>query len=81
VEDWEERPARTRDAATLLPFLAAVLLAPPVILVFARPAAPWGVPLIVLYVFAVWGATILAGFLLARRLKRPPGAPGPDGEG
>ena len=41
MEDWEERPARTSDAATVLPFLAAVLLLPPVILIFATPAAPW----------------------------------------
>ena len=81
MEDWEEEPARTRDAATALPFLAAVLLLPPVILVFARPAAPWGVPLIVLYVFVVWSAVILASFLLARRLKRAPRSPASDGDG
>ena len=80
MEDWEEEPARTRDAATVLPFLAAVLLLPPVILIFARPAAPWGVPLIVIYVFAVWAAAILAGFLLARRLKGAPAPRAPGGE-
>ena len=80
MDDWEDRPARTSDAAIALPFLAAVLLAPPVILIFARPAAPWGVPLIVIYVFAVWAAIILAGFLLARRLKGTPAPRAPDGE-
>lgn len=81
MEDREDSPARTRDAATALPLLVAVLLTPPVILIFARPAAPWGVPLIVLYVFAVWAAAIFAGFLLARRLKGAPAPRAPDGEG
>jgi hypothetical protein len=80
VDDGEERPARTRDAATVLPLLVAALLSPPVILIFARPAAPAGVPLIVVYVFAVWAATILAGFLLARRLKGAPAPPASDDE-
>jgi Sec-independent protein secretion pathway component TatC len=80
VDGRQERAARTRDAAAVLPFLAALLLTPPVILIFAKLAAPWGVPLIVLYVFAVWAATILAGFLLARRLKEAPGPHPPDGE-
>jgi hypothetical protein len=80
MNDREEQSARTRDAAIVLPFLAVVLLVPPVILIFARPAAPWGLPLIVLYVFAVWAALILAAFLLARRLGRAPSAPSePDG--
>ena len=78
MEDWEERSARARDAAIVLPILLAVLLAPPVVLIFARPAAPWGVPLIVIYIFAVWAAAILASFLLARRLK---GAPEPRAPG
>jgi hypothetical protein len=80
MEDSEAGAPRARDAATALPFLAAALLVPPVILIFARPAAPWGVPLIVLYVFAVWAATILMGFLLARRLKTASEPREPDGE-
>ena len=56
VDDWEDRnPRATSDAATALPFLAAVLLLPPVILSSPRPAAPLGVPLIVVYVFARLG--------------------------
>lgn len=81
MDDREPGTPRARDAATILPVLAALLLLPPVILIFARPAAPWGVPLIVIYVFAVWAATILAGFLLARRLKGAPGPRDPGGAG
>jgi hypothetical protein len=81
MEEWEAGTPRARDAAIALPFLAAALLLPPLILIFAVPAAPWGVPLIVLYVFGAWAATILAGFLLARRLKGPPAPREADGEG
>jgi hypothetical protein len=80
VEDREDRRARTRDAAIVLPFLVAVLWAPPVVLIFAGPAAPSGVPLIVIYIFVVWAAAILASFLLARRLKGAAEPRAPDGE-
>jgi hypothetical protein len=65
-----EQPGRQRlrDAATVLPFVATILLMPPLIGIFAAPVAPGGIPLIVLYVFAVWAAVILSAFILARRL-------------
>jgi hypothetical protein len=72
-----------RDAAALLPFLASVLLAPPIILIFAAPARIGEIPLIVLYIFGVWAAVILAALLLARKLARvgsselPPDQSGP----
>jgi hypothetical protein len=74
---------RTRDLAAILPFAAAVLLAPPLLGVFAAPLAPGGVPLIVVYVFAVWAAIIAGAFLLARRLSHPAldGAAGERREG
>jgi hypothetical protein len=61
-----------RDAATLLPFAAAVLLLPPFVLVFAAPVLVAGVPLIVIYVFGVWAAVILGAWLLSRRHARAP---------
>jgi len=57
------------DAATTLPFLAAALLLPPLVLIFTVPVRLGGVPLIVLYVFGVWVALIVAAYLVARRLK------------
>lgn len=65
-----ERPdrQRARDAATVLPFAAAILLMPPLIGIFAAPVILGGLPLIVLYVFAVWAAIIVGAFVLARRL-------------
>lgn len=62
-----------RDAATVLPFVAAVLLMPPIVLIFAAPVLVGGIPLIVVYIFGVWVAVILAAFLAARRLARPRG--------
>lgn len=66
---------RIRDAAIILPFLATALLTPPLIRIFATPATPAGIPLIVLYIFAVWAAVIASAFVLARRLARPPSEP------
>lgn len=59
-----------RDAATVLPFLALVLLMPPIILIFATTRLVAGVPLIIVYIFGVWAAIIVAAFLLARALAR-----------
>ena len=76
---------RTRYAATVLPFAATVLLMPPMLRVFAAPIAPAGIPLIILYVFTVWAAIVIAAFLLARRLSHPafdgafPEAPNEEG--
>lgn len=58
---------RVRDAATLLPVAAAVLLLPPFILVFAAPVLIAGIPLIVVYVFGVWAAIVLCAWMVARR--------------
>lgn len=65
-----ERPGRQRirDAATVLPFAATILLMPPLIGIFAAPVTLGGVPLIVLYVFAIWAAIVVGAFVLARRL-------------
>lgn len=69
---WEADAQGTRDAATLLPVAAAVLLLPPFILVFSAPVLVAGVPLIVIYVFGVWAAVILSAWLLSRRHARVP---------
>ncbi len=66
------QPERVRDAATLLPLLALLLVMPPVITLFAAPVEVLGVPLIVGYLFGAWLAMIGCAALLARRL-RPPG--------
>jgi hypothetical protein len=74
---------RTRDAATILPFVASILLMPPLLGVFAAPVTVSGIPLIIVYVFAVWIAIIGTAFLLARKLSHPAlgGAAGQPREG
>lgn len=67
---WAADAQRVRDAATLLPVTAAILLLPPFILVFAAPLLIAGIPLIVVYVFGVWAAIVFCAWLLAHSLAR-----------
>ena len=66
--DAPERVSRARDAARLLPAIGLFLLLPPVIAPFAAPVDIAGVPLLVVYLFAVWLGLIVAAALLARAL-------------
>ena len=63
------RHRKTRDRAVILPVVGAALFLPPVAGVFRMEAAVAGVPLPVLYVFAVWAALIACAALLAPRLR------------
>lgn len=62
---------KTGSVALLLPLFGLFLLMPPAVLAFSMPATIAGVPLIVLYLFAVWGALIVGAAWLARRLRPP----------
>lgn len=66
--DAPERVSRARDAARMLPLIGLFLLLPPVIAPFAAPVDVAGVPLLVIYLFAVWLGLIVAAALLARAL-------------
>jgi hypothetical protein len=72
-----ERPPshRERSAAAVLPLLGLFLLLPPFITLFGGVQRPFGVPLIVIYVFGVWAVLVAAAAWLAQRLDRAP-APG-----
>ena len=72
-----ERSERARQAAGVLPVLGLFLLIPPVIGLFAAPVDVAGVPLVVVYLFAVWLGLALAAALLGRflELPAPPGDP------
>ncbi len=61
-----------RDLAVALPVVAVLLLMPPLIRIFATPATLGGIPLIVVYIFAVWAAAILLAFVVARRAHQAP---------
>jgi hypothetical protein len=66
---------RVRGAAVAVPVLGLFLWLPPFVTLFTGPLRPFGVPLIVIYVFSVWAGLVLAAVWLARRL-RVPAAPG-----
>ena len=74
-----ERSPRARQAAVLLPLLGLFLLMPPVVGLFATPASLAGVPLIVLYLFAVWLGLVIAAARLGRALAPPGGGEGEAG--
>lgn len=62
---------KTRSLALLLPLFGLFLLMPPAVLAFGMPTTIGGVPLIVLYIFAVWAILIVGAAWLARRLDAP----------
>ncbi|MGD9806855.1 MAG: hypothetical protein AB7E81_22745 [Hyphomicrobiaceae bacterium] len=54
----------------LLPFVVLLLLLPPIILAFSAPRFVSGIPLIVVYLYGVWAASVFIAFLVAQRLAR-----------
>ena len=72
------RNQRTRDRALILLVLGVVLLLPPIARVFQLDGKIGGIPIALVYVFAVWGMLIAGTFLLARRLREADG--GSDGD-
>ncbi len=75
-----EPTLRVRHAAAVLPLLGAFLLLPPLIALFTAPLRVFGMPLIVLYLFAVWAVLIAAAAWLAHRLDSSVSAAADDGE-
>ena len=67
----ESPSAKTHHLALLLPLSGLFLLMPPAILAFNLPVALFGVPMIVVYLFAVWALLIIGAVVLARRLAAP----------
>lgn len=70
MDDSGDQTQTARDVATVLPFVAAVLLISPLIVAFSAPVNLFGVPLIVVYLFSVWVVIIAVAFAVARRLDR-----------
>jgi hypothetical protein len=69
---------RARNLAVLLPLLGVFLFMPPFVTLFAANAAPWGVPLVVAYLFGAWAALLVACALLGRVLMPPEPGAAPD---
>ena len=62
--------ARRRDRLIGLFVFGLVLLNPPILLLFGRGQLLFGLPLLYLYLFAVWGALIAAVAAIAERQRR-----------
>ena len=59
--------SRSGEKLALLFVLGALLINFPLLAIFNRPATLGGVPILYVYLFAVWTAGILAVFLLTRK--------------
>ncbi len=62
------QPEKLRHLAVCLPLLGLFLLMPPTLLVFGIEMTLADVPLIVIYIFGVWGGLIAAAAALSRYL-------------
>ncbi len=68
-QDTDFARRRFSDAALVLPFAGAFLLMPPFISVFVADIHIAGIPLIIVYLFAVWFALIAIAGRLAGPLR------------
>lgn len=62
-----EDRVRREDVAFLFPFFGIIVLMPPILNLFVIDRLVFGVPLEVVYLFAVWIALILGAVILGRR--------------
>lgn len=60
---------RLRLIAFFLPVVGLLLMMPPFVFLFDRPGTFIGVPVIIAFLFMLWGAMIVATFLVQRRLR------------
>lgn len=61
---------RYRELAVLLPVAGLVLFMPPYLLILSRPEELFGIPVLQIYIFAVWLGGIAVTAALSRRLVR-----------
>jgi hypothetical protein len=69
---------RRRDRLIGLFIFGLALLNPPILLLFGRGYLLFGVPLLYLYLFLVWGALIAAVAAIAERHRQRRRQPAPD---
>lgn len=68
--DSEQRKMRKRTELSLvIPFIAICLLVSPLLNGFVQDNGEAQLTAVIVYVFGVWGALILAAFLLSRLLN------------
>ncbi|WP_018697791.1 hypothetical protein [Amorphus coralli] len=66
----ERDPESVTDLKWALPLAMVLLLMPPILTVFDHPVLVAGIPLLHVYLFAVWILGIAATAWLSRRLRR-----------
>ena len=74
-----ERP-RLQGGMLLLTVFGAALMLPPLVYVFDQPIAHFGIPQIVVYLFALWLLLIVGTAVLTHALPRAPGSDEDEGE-
>jgi len=65
---------KLESAALFLTVLGAMLIVPPLALVFQIERRLFGVPVQVIYLFVVWAGLVAGAFWLGRHLPREPEA-------
>lgn len=68
---------RWKLIAFFLPLAGLTMIVPPFVRVFAIEDHVFGVPVVILYMFALWAALIFVAFITQSRLSEPddPNAP------
>ena len=62
-----QAPSRTRELLVALFLLGALLLAPPLLIIFNQATRAFGIPTLYLYLFAVWAVLIALVALAVER--------------
>jgi len=70
------REGRMHERSLALFASAIVAFTPPLLMVFDRKATVFGLPMLYLYLFAVWAALIALAGRIAARWRRPPPSAG-----
>ena len=80
---WLDQVERRKLITSMLALtvFGALLLVPPLVYVFNQPIAHFGIPQIVLYLFAVWLLMILGTAALTQRLPPDSADPANGAEG
>lgn len=71
---------KVESAALFLTLLGAMLIMPPLAILFQVERRLLGIPVEVIYLFVAWAGLVLGARWLGRNLPREPGA-GPEEEG
>ncbi|MBY8975447.1 hypothetical protein KHP62_06500 [Rhodobacteraceae bacterium NNCM2] len=68
--DLALRARKVKDSALIMPLIGLLFLTPPIANLFAVDERLFGVPVLVIYIFAVWAMLILGALILSRRLRQ-----------